>query len=635
MMSNDIQAFGGAPDGATDTLPAILLASASLAPGVPIAFTPGTGQNATYKLSNLEANQLNGMVFDVTPGVSISLPTSSYAAIRGLTVLRPTRLWFADIGCEYILQPIDYIQRDKTAFIGKGDLRNQQLIPVLPNAAHLSYRSVVVNADLVSIDSPTFTDANVYSYAKKTPGKWYGGFIALKRGETYRVALSVVGNGKFGLAIRHAAGYSLITADTESPSAPLKRQVKRTGQMSVALSDLPFSGEGTRTNYSPFLSGWSVTIVDCDTVLVSFNGKAITTPFHSSSLGDVFEVGFVWSPADTSSSCSFWSPLIEVNDDPIGRAEIPELRVYGDSTSDTLPGVWHAIARDMLDHTFGVKLTKVTNYAVSGTNSYDVLQSLRMNGVGDATYVVIGIGTNDIQSGATPDQTATNVIAAINIIVSAGRVPVIVLPYMWYGQDQAIPGRGQAATNYDKGALIRARIARICAEAKGILVDPCAELAEPKPEYVTTDKDNDPLLRDNIHQSQLGYKLYAWAISRAIASHHLRFVNNRTYRCQIPKEWLHGGWWAGSGLAVTIDGQNVVRLTGNIGCVGATIAVGSSFLTLPRWARPSMPVSFPCSCDGLGNIAIVRVDEIGEVSLSTAPQGMNYIDLNTVAYPAG
>jgi lysophospholipase L1-like esterase len=432
---------------------------------------------------------------------------------------------------------------------------------------------------------------------------------------------------------RHANGYSLLACDGTLPANNLmSRYYKQTGSSITAFTDTSFPGRGQYNSYNPTTSTWSVTLTNSGQALITINGRAVSAPIWTTSLGDIFEVAFVWGPGNSAGSCSISDVLIEQNSDPLGRAEIAEVRIFGDSTSDYLLGAWQDDFKDMLDHTHGVKLSTITNFAVSGTNSFDVVTSMDANGFGNAYYVVIAIGTNDIQGGSALSSTEANISGAISRVNSAGRVPVVVIPYMWYGQAQAIAGRGQASLNYDQGARYRARIARLCAELGAVMVDPTRELPEPKPGYVTSDTFNDPLVRDNIHQSALGNKLYAWAIARAIASYHSQLFGYKDYSCGIPADWMRNGWTRGGSTAVLITDSGRVSIQGNF--AAGTTTVNTVIMNLPRWARPAVAMTFPCSCNGTGNLVLIKVDTTGDVSLITSPASMTIPDLNTISFNA-
>lgn len=631
--SSDVRNYGAVADDATDTVPAVNQVVTAFGATANVVFGQGSAWGSKYKFATLPNGLLDGLTLDVSPDTALDLPTSAYTPLKNVSFARQTRLWWSDIQCDYYPAARPYLQRDKTQFLGAGDLRQQRLTPIQANS-DLVFRAVQTGtSDTFVGQSPTYADARAFSYANAAVGNVYGGFVAIRRGETLQAAVQTTGAGAVGVIMRHTGGYAMVTSDPTDPlTALLITTTKAAGQAQASAHSLSFPGRGSYTSYNPITAVWGVTLIDRDTVQLTLNGRAITGPFLTTGLGDIFEIGFVWQPANASASCQWSDPLIERNSDPLGRAELGEVRIFGDSTSDYLVGAWQDPFKDLLDHTFGIKLTTITNLAVSGTNSYDVLNSINTNGFGNAYYVVVATGTNDIQIGASLASSTANMAAIIQTIQSQGRVPIIVTPYMWYTQAQAISGRGQASTNYDQGAPVRARFARLCAETGAVWVDLARELAEPKPSYVTSALSEDPLVRDNIHPSALAYKLYAHAIARAIASHHTRLIKQAAYLCNVPGEWMSNGWSLGASVAVTISEDNRVHLQGNLGA--GNLAAGTVLLTLPRWARPNVQMNFICSCNGTGGAAVVQLGTNGQLSVVSMPSNTTVLDINTITFNA-
>ena len=627
-----IKDFGALPDGVTDASTATQRIKTSAGGTAIVRYVSNAANIAsTYAYASLGSTDFDGLILDAPQGVTLQLPTSAGRPLQQMNVSRQTRILWMDIGgCDYYPRPKVTTQRDKVNFIGAGDLRQQKLTPI-SGTADITYRSIAnLGTDTFGTTGPTTTASGNYIYGSGfTLSTWYGGFISVSRNETYSATFDRSGNGYVGVMFRHTGGYSVWACDPSAPDTTLiARFVKPTGGSVSSVNDVDFPGRLAYSSYSPARSVWGVTIKDNDKALITLNGRAITTPLWNSGLGDIIEVGFVWQPTASGSSCGIYDMMIELNSDPLGSPEIPEVRIFGDSTSEYLLGMWQDDLADMLDHTFGVKVGLITNYAVAGTNSANVVSSIATNGLGVASYVVVAIGTNDVQGGSPLSGSDSNLRSIINTIKTAGRVPVIVLPYMWYGQAQAIAGRGQPSTNYNAGFLLRSRWMRICADLGAVLVDPTRELPEPKPSYVTTNTQHDPLVRDNIHQSALGYKLYAWAIARAIASYHSQQVKTKVYGCAIPADWMQNGWTRGSGVKVWRSDDGQIQIQGNF--AAGTKTAGTVVMNLPRWARPTGAMNFVCSSDG-GYLAM-DVAANGNVSLGTVPGAFNVINLNNIIF---
>lgn len=170
-----------------------------------------------------------------------------------------------------------------------------------------------------------------------------------------------------------------------------------------------------------------------------------------------------------------------------------------------------------------------------------------------------------------------------------GRVPVWVEPYMWYSQS-FIGGAGQPTANYDGVAEVREAGKRQMMKYgnNAICVSTTHQLPAPLPEYFGSQYD--PLLRDDIHQSQLGYRLYAEIICSAIIDWWSRI--DYTPRAVVQ-------WWAGTNVTVQTP-SSVSRNSLNVKIAATSFANGNAVLTLPRWCRPPVTknVPVPFTADG-------------------------------------
>jgi hypothetical protein len=192
---------------------------------------------------------------------------------------------------------------------------------------------------------------------------------------------------------------------------------------------------------------------------------------------------------------------------------------------------------------------------------------------------------------------------------------------MWYS-NSFIGGAGQPSSNYDGAAELREAGKRQMMKYgnNAICVTTTHQLPAPYPEYFNTQYD--PLLRDDIHQSQLGYRLYAEIICSAIIDWWSRV--DYTPRAAVQ-------WWAGTNVTV----QKPSSLTAdsiNIKLAATSFANGNTVLTLPRWCRPKVTknVPVPFTADGLSfGMAMATINaSTGQISItgSTTTSPTFYID---------
>jgi lysophospholipase L1-like esterase len=267
--------------------------------------------------------------------------------------------------------------------------------------------------------------------------------------------------------------------------------------------------------------------------------------------------------------------------------EMSEIRVFGDSTAETYPSSWDQYLKPLLDGYYGIRVATVTNYAVAGQDMNQQDASMAANGFGNAYYVVVCAGTNNVQGGQTIANWKAIVQQMLTRITSTGRKPVIVIPWFWYGQAQAPGGGGQAALNYDKGAPYRMWLKRLAFESSAIVIDTTEELPIPAPSLLTSDPLA-PYVRDNIHQDQQAHQLYAQAIAKAIADDYLSLPGSVE---EAPAAAIMAnGATAGADLRFTYGKDGVVYLNGLLNVT--TIADNTIVIVLPRHLQPTR--NFSC-----------------------------------------
>ena len=154
---------------------------------------------------------------------------------------------------------------------------------------------------------------------------------------------------------------------------------------------------------------------------------------------------------------------------------------------------------------------------------------------------------------------------------------MLVEPWMWYSST-FIGGAGQASANYDGVSELREAGKRVAAGV-AIYVSTTHELPAPLPEYFNSGLD--PLLRDDIHQSELGYRLYA----ELIGSHIVEYLSRVDLAGRnVPL------YWANQAVVTSIGAESRITPNG----ISVELSVNaftnpSVVLSLPRWGRPDRP----------------------------------------------
>ncbi len=509
----DSQAVG---DGVTDDLAALMRAKAK---GTRIHFPRIGNQPTTYYLGAFNAGDLDGLTLRADEGVTLSVAVNGpYAFYKAINFASDVRVYFRDA------------QRAWT-FAADPDQNKRPAVGILPTATRrtraaldMSDTNTVFLRTVLWPTSDVFNDTTASATSSQSVTLAAGGANIFKGVFTdigvYETITAIhdngLANGPLGVLLRGSAGFVVVYAAATAGNFTLGR--KLTGQAATTRDiTWPQLGQGAYSTFAPDKSIWSVSRVDRSKAIVRVNGKAITGPY-ADDIGDIYEVGFVYY---TGSAATVSALTLDRRTDAIvGMPELSGFTIYGDSTAETFPGSWDKYLAPILRGHYGLNVGSVVNMAVAGQDLGQQYTSMQANGFGNAYHVIVCCGTNNVQALQDINAYKTLVGQVLDFIIAAGRKPVIVSPWFWYGKAQAPDGNGQAAVNYDKAAPYRQWMERIAMEKGAIVVRTTEELPMPAPGYVTS-RPLAPLLRDNIHPDQLAHQLYAQAICKAIVDDYL------------------------------------------------------------------------------------------------------------------
>ncbi|EPV2475535.1 phage tail fiber protein [Enterobacter asburiae] len=385
----------------------------------------------------------------------------------------------------------------------------------------------------------------------------------------------------------------------------------------------PFPLPGGLLSYAPGKATVGVSLQGKNWAQITMNGVGIRLPFDTAAVGDVYEVGFVaLTPASGGAArvtglCSYTS------DNGVHGKPPLNILIHGDSTAEDFISAFSSYIPQLMDGANGHRSYSIVNKAVAGQTMRQQLDLLKAQGPGDAYIVIMVAGTNEGQANQNGDYMAAMIKEFVLYCTGLGRVPVWVEPWMWYSQS-FIGGAGQPSANYDGVAELREAGKRQMMKYGNnvICVTTTHQLPAPYPEYFNTQYD--PLLRDDIHQSQLGYRLYAEIICSAIIDWWSRV--DYTPRAAVQ-------WWAGTNVTVQAP-SSLTANSINIKLAATSFANGNTVITLPRWCRPKVTknVPVPFTADGISfGMAMATINaSTGAVSIvgATTTSPTFYIDVS-------
>ena len=326
-------------------------------------------------------------------------------------------------------------------------------------------------------------------------------------------------------------------------------------------------------------------------------------------LGDVQEIGYTANPAATlpSQGNQILRPFVAVGKIPKGSNEL-NIGVIGDSVSagswDNI--TWPQLLASCAQNMHGIGKLNVTNQSVGG-----VVWDYYATGAGASIdyssfdYVMVQLGTNDVQSSTNSASLETAVNTVLQKIIDDGAKPIVSMFPVW--TTQAVTGTGVDSVLPQEAGKYRSQI-RDLALAKGcIFANPCGYFG-----------NNLSWLSDNIHPSTEGQVAIATAFAAALStSLELPEINYgetaKTY-LTLQNGFTNHNALTHEPLSVSIDSSGMVTVQGELNNGTLTTV----FATLPEGFRPSRSMVFVISATGgYGEMLITSNGEM-KVTLGTA-----------------
>lgn len=619
--NGDVRAYGavGTPDDA---------ATVKIAAADGFVFFPREdGADTTYTLLGYTAGDFDGAAFATAPGVSLNM---SYGLTGGVT---GNVEFVNDVTLNATIEKTTYVappspkdwRKESLPMPSVANFRRQRR---LDPATEMTGRSVAwpggdVFGAVTTTVSGTGNGASVTTTG--ATGEWRGVFFDFGPFETITGRVeNATTFGSVGVIIRGTGGYAVVFGSADN--AVYVNARKLTGfaaeQVNVSWAAL---GQGAYINYAPRRGAWSVSRIGGQRATVSINGQFLCEALN---VGDILEVGFV--AFDNTVAANFTGLTVERRTDmQFGKPEIAKLWVFGDSTAEKQAGGWTSYMRQLLDGLAGVRLGAVENRAVGGDLTANVLADMTAAAAqfSGAPYIVVCAGANDIQAQTTLATFEGQVQDICDLATASGSKIIWIIPWQFYtqlvGQTVAgVIGRGQNTTNYELGANHRGIIRSVVLSSGGMVVDPGFELPQPNPSLILLDPQS-PLLRDNIHQDQKAYQLYAMMVAQAIADDYLALPGKMQTRCD-PLDFEAVA--SGAEFRLSMDKPGKVTM---IGTIAITSTASGTILTLPKWSRPEVFVNIACHTFGsaMGS-AYLSIGTNGVIQQNAVPVGATQLIIN-------
>lgn len=571
---------GAEGDGSTDDWTAVLAAKTY---SNRIHF-PRIGDVATtyYIGTGFTSGALDGVTISTDANVTISFAASNYSYFKLMICATDVRVFWRDISIPYTFKATPSYTEKQSLALPAPALKRNRIALDCTNAALVTSKINAWPTDDTFASTTSTTASDSVSFGTTGSNVFRGAFVELGACETVSGYFDLgIAPGPIGVIIRGTLGFTIIYSSTATGNyvnAQKLTGIAATGNTpNLGWTNL---GQGSYDSFAPGNTVWSVSKISNNLAVVKVNGKTLTQPY-AQGVGDILEVGFV---CFGTAAFSVSALTVERRTDAVlSMPPLSEIRIYGDSTAESLPTSWDQYLRPLLDTYYGVPVAAVTNFAISGQTLAQQYASMQTNGFGNAYYVLVCAGTNDIQGSSSIASFKTLVTNVINLIAGAGRKPVLVIPWMWYARSLNPDGAiGQNTTGYDAGAPYRMWMERIGFALSAIVVKLTDELPNPAPSLVTSQPLN-PLVRDNIHPDQMAYQLYAMAACKAIVDDYLSMPDS--IEESLTSTLLLNGATAGSDLRLCYDKTGRASIAGTLNVT--TITDGTAVIRIPRHIAPT------------------------------------------------
>lgn len=526
------------------------------------------GGSTQYTLVGTHTD-LYGSTVIADNGVTLVVPDDQYPLLGSIKVVGDLHIKTASLNTTF-----------STASIDK--------VPTVAKLKSNLLKSSAINFDdcyAASVLSDTYTDVIKGSASSSailiplTIGSCTGLFVPISAGEAISAHQRVESGSaaSFGVLLRCVSGWIKVTTSPGSTTYNISYKQQGGGVVSSGT----FTPADTELlSYAAGKASIGVSLSSSTEFYFLVNGTSKTK--IKSGLGDILDVGFIFDDVSATSTgrvtglCCYKAEKTLYGYGPINIA------IYGDSTADDYAGSFDKYLPQLLDGENASRSVAITNHAIAGQTFQQQFDLLQANGPENAYIICMVAGTNDIQAGVSADDFVLKVTAFIDYCESNGRIPMLVEPWMWYPKS-SIGGDGQASSNYQNGSELREASKRVALSRGAIYVSTTHELPAPIPEYFGSSID--PLLRDDIHQSKLGYRLYA----ELIASHIVEFMGRITKTgISVPLMWKTSVVSSIASSHVTENG-----IAGSFAVSG--FSNGAAIINLPRWCRPPRTITAPAA----------------------------------------
>lgn len=605
-----------------------------------LEYLPGETNVAYFGTFN--ADTLVGKTLDIDPRITLSVPDNQATGVpnsAGIRHAQLTRYYFRSLDDYYTVHP-----QGGELWYGNGARRVMPYLapddadlsfPVAITAASLNPRKIPWNAsDTWATDTYSASAGTSFSFAPGADSSFHLGMAPCKPGDEFACSFAVSGGVPLIMAlVRHTGGHAGVWSQADYGASTATFFNKATGSNGTS-SPLNFLGAGNHGSYSGLGSVWTIRIDSWQSASILFNGYAVAR-FNTS--GFIYECGFGGYPTGAGQTITV-NDVVRVRGGQYRGGQFVAVRVYGDSKTADRYDAWPVYFKDAMEFTAGVRCWRVINRAIAGQAISQQKALMAGDNVADSNLVIIDIGTNDIQGQTNLASFISDLNGMVTQAQNAGCLVVLGVPSLWYTQGQAGAGKGQASTNYDRGAPYRSAVLLVAAQKGCRVVDNTRWDGPILAHYVNGSLGldltgaGDPVVYDNIHPTTEANKRRALAYAKAAAA----FYANKRGTLYIPPHSMGAtanGWaTAIQAPRATVSDDGQVKIYGVVNDPGgATRTNGTTIFQLPPYLYPKDTLRVPCVSAVASEDVYVNVTTGGAVQVYGATSSA-WVDISGISF---
>ncbi len=611
------------------------------------------GSGIYYINGSAGSADMSKYVLDTDPDVSFwHVGTNTHLIGPGLRTTRSVSIYRATLGYTYYLSATPYGDvAGKPYVLSAADGEAPIVERIITSATNtMQFKAVSFSTGALT-DAAASTDGNFANFGNISGTGFTVGSVAIRPGQEVHAQITLPSNfGKVCAYVETEGGWVIFAQDAITGGV-ITRYVFLEG-FAIQSTNIgsPFS-DAPAYNLAVATLGIKVHGVRSFSVLL--NHVEVARMDEQNLTSDILRAGWGAGQVSNTNPAYISHPSRIRNNRTYGMRPL-KVVIAGDSTSDKVnPFSMVNHMRRTASGVGGIQFKLIRNQAIAGQTALqqrDIINATDYQALGGFDYMLVDVGINDIGGGSTATDFITAIVDIINRCATFNIIPLIGIPAMFYDQASAAPygQTGQGTANADRGAPYRLPLLRKLAELNvQAVILPIQDMGAILPSSLAN-PDLNPVVQDNVHQSNWGGELKGMAWAKALIGYmYARVRKDIAYRT-IKASWIPAAIQATYGNLVKpafgINGDtfymgNALNMPAGVSSTpGPEVPpFGTKVIQLPATYGPPNQrfIWLPAGVTN-GNWTLqvlMRFDQDGAIYTQRSTPTAVYVDFSSVSWP--